>query len=164
MHSATATFFAPSDPSGIGGMHREVIQVAPSWRNSDSRYDCVFVETDQEQHGMRGLHVAQIHLFFSFFFNKKLFSCALIHWFEKMDINPDPLTGMWVVEQDFQGHTPFLEVIHVNSTLYTAHLIPVYGDDYVPNPKMLRFSQSLDYFKRFYVNKYIDHHAHEIAF
>lgn len=145
-------------------MRREVIRAVPSWRNGDPRYDCVLVETDSSQSGMRGLHVARIRLFFSFSLNNKEYSCALIHWFEKTDLNPDPLTGMWIVEADFRGGTPFLEVIHVDSILRAAHLIGVYGDKYVPNPKDLNFSQSLDHFKKFFVNKYIDHHAHEIIY
>ncbi|KAF8805466.1 hypothetical protein BYT27DRAFT_7104486 [Phlegmacium glaucopus] len=31
-HSAVASFYAPSDPSGIQGMHCEWIQSTPSWR------------------------------------------------------------------------------------------------------------------------------------
>ncbi|KIJ09955.1 hypothetical protein PAXINDRAFT_86726, partial [Paxillus involutus ATCC 200175] len=31
-HSAMATFFTPSDPSGTGGMHCEHIRANPSWR------------------------------------------------------------------------------------------------------------------------------------
>ena len=30
--SAIATYYAPSDPCGIGGMHREYIRATPSWR------------------------------------------------------------------------------------------------------------------------------------
>ncbi|KAJ6451547.1 hypothetical protein C8R45DRAFT_766751, partial [Mycena sanguinolenta] len=31
-HSAVATFYAPSDPSGICGMQREHIRSTPAWR------------------------------------------------------------------------------------------------------------------------------------
>ena len=33
-YSAVATFRAPSDPSGITGMHREYIRAMPSWRGA----------------------------------------------------------------------------------------------------------------------------------
>src|ERR1700761_5958993 len=45
-HSAVATFYAPSDTSGIGGMHRQRIRAVPSWRHADGRYDCMFLEKD----------------------------------------------------------------------------------------------------------------------
>ena len=40
--------------------------------------------------------------------------------------------------------------------------MPVYGND--PIPRYLSFTQTLDTFNSYYVNKYIDHHAFEIAF
>ena len=46
-HSATATFHAPSNPSGPGGMYREVIHSPPLWTKGDisgPRRDCVFVD------------------------------------------------------------------------------------------------------------------------
>ncbi|KAG6818469.1 hypothetical protein H0H93_004738 [Arthromyces matolae] len=40
--SASATFFAPSNPSGVHGMFRERIRATPAWRRGPARYDCVF--------------------------------------------------------------------------------------------------------------------------
>jgi len=60
-HSATATFRAPSNPSGPGGMYREVIRSTPSWSKGDisnPRRDCVFVDVGNEGIGMSGLLVA----------------------------------------------------------------------------------------------------------
>jgi len=53
-------------------------------------------------------------------------------------------------------------VIHVESIVRGAHLIPVYGDDMVP--RHISFINSLDSYKAYYVNKFADHHANEIAF
>ena len=50
--SAIATFFAPSDISGVGGMRCERIHAIDTWRNSAGRYDCVFVNTDPMAEGM----------------------------------------------------------------------------------------------------------------
>lgn len=58
-HSAAATFFAPSDPSGTGGMQREYIHSTPSWRNGPAHYDTVFIKTDLKLPGMSGMHVAR---------------------------------------------------------------------------------------------------------
>ena len=44
--SAVATYFAPSDLSGIGGMHSERIRATSNWRNEGPRYDTVFVNTN----------------------------------------------------------------------------------------------------------------------
>ncbi len=43
-----------------------------------------------------------------------------------------------------------------------AHLIGVSGDELLPHK--VGPENSLDVFKQFYVNKFADHHAHEIAF
>ena len=45
-HSASVTFYAPSDPSSIDGMHREQIQATPSWWGGPLQYDCVFMGGD----------------------------------------------------------------------------------------------------------------------
>ncbi|KAG1813070.1 hypothetical protein DFJ58DRAFT_850696, partial [Suillus subalutaceus] len=38
-NSASSTFYAPSDHSGIGGMHWEYIHACPVWRNEAPQYD-----------------------------------------------------------------------------------------------------------------------------
>ncbi|KAH7921240.1 hypothetical protein BV22DRAFT_1019790, partial [Leucogyrophana mollusca] len=53
-------------------------------------------------------------------------------------------------------------VIHTDTIYRAAHLIPVYGVEFVPDN--LKFHHSYDAFHTFYVNKYADHHAFEIAF
>ncbi|KAH9990721.1 hypothetical protein BJV77DRAFT_1060934 [Russula vinacea] len=72
-HSALATFYAPSNPSGIGGMHHQHIWATPSWQQSYKK--------DPALAGFRGLHAAQICLFFSFKHDHKTYPCALVQWF-----------------------------------------------------------------------------------
>lgn len=162
-HSAHAVFFAPSDPCGVAGMRTEMIRATPCWREGESRYDCVFVETDKDHEGFRGLDVARIFLLFSFTHDDVDYPCALVHWFSKEGDAPDEDTGMWIVRPEFgEEGRPRHAIVHLKSVLRAAHLIPVYGPTYVR--KTLHHKDTLDYFNRFYVNKYIDHHANEIAF
>lgn len=163
-HSATATFYAPSDLSGIGGMHRERIRATPSWHGGPSRYDCVFVENEPDLEGFAGLHVAQVKLFLSFtYINGTTYPCALVEWFSKYGDSPCEDTGLWrvVPEYDTRGQR-VVSLIHIDTMLRSAHLIGVAGSHFIPTT--LTFTDTLDAFHLFYVNKYIDHHAHEIAY
>jgi len=162
-HSATSTFHAPSDPSGIRGMRREVIRSTPSWRNKEPRRDCVFVERDAEALGMQGLDVVCVLAFMSFVADGVHYPSTLVQWFTHVREEPDQLTGMWMVqaEQSADG-SPVVSVIHTECILCGAHLIPIFGQDFIPPG--LHFSHSLDAFSAFYVNRFIDHHAFEILF
>ncbi|KAH9954878.1 hypothetical protein BGW80DRAFT_1439609 [Lactifluus volemus] len=160
-HSAVATFFAPSDPSGIRGMRRERVRSTPSWRGTGPRRDCVFVTEDDEVPGVRGLNVAHISLLFSFIYYGTVFPCALVEWFTRVRL--DRVTGMWIVRPDFIRNRRNKSVVHLDALLRAAHLIPVY-DASERVPLEIESTISLDTFKAYYVNKYIDHHAHEIAF
>ncbi|KAJ7443373.1 hypothetical protein FB451DRAFT_1437560 [Mycena latifolia] len=163
-HSAIATFYAPSDPSGICGMRRERIRSTPSWRRHGPRRDCAFAVEDQDQPGFRGMSVARVKLFFSFTHDGLEYPCALVEWFKKVGRSPDICTGMWVVESEYRarGKDRFITVVHLDSLLRGAHLIPVYGAGHIPVG--FRYNHSLDAFTAFHVNKYIDHHSNEIAF
>lgn len=162
-HSAKAYFFAPSDLSGVGGMRKEIIRATPSWRKGLSRYDCVFVTKDETEPGFRGLHVARVKLLLSFVHHRTRYDCALIHWFDVVGEEPDELTGMWVVEPDMNADgTPHVSIIHIDTILRAAHLIPVYSNDIID--KNHKHETTLDTFARFFVNKYADHHVFEIAF
>ena len=158
--SAVATFLAPSDPSGIHGMRRERICSTPSWRGREPRYDCAFVVEDQEQPGMSGIAVVRVRLFFSVEYQGVDYPCALVEWFKKM--GRDPLTGLWIVRPDCTRGTRDKSVLHLDSFLRGAHLVPVYKNLRLP-PDFKHF-YSLEVFNEFYVNKYIDYHAYEIAF
>ncbi|ESK82484.1 hypothetical protein Moror_8528 [Moniliophthora roreri MCA 2997] len=165
-HSATATFYAPSDSSGIGGMKREVICATPSWRKGYARYDCVFVELDPEAKGMHGLTVARVKLLFSFMYLNHKYECALAEWFSCIEEQPDENTGLWMVEPDTVdgrlGHKRDLQVIDISAILRAAHLIPVFGSATLPYK--FHHSLSLDAFDLFWVNKYADHNSHETCF
>ncbi len=158
-HSAIASYFAPSDPCGSDGMRRERIRSSPSWRGQNPRRDCVFVVED-DQPGMKGLGVVRVFLFFSFEYGDTRYPCALVEWFKKAGL--DPVTGMWVVRPDIVRGKRERSVLHLDSFLRAAHLIPVFGTCKVP--KDFHFTYSLDAFKAYYINKYIDHHSFEIAF
>jgi hypothetical protein len=73
---------------------------------------------------------------------------------------------MWIVTPDFVRGQPEereMVVVHIDSMLRGAHLIGIAGKEFVPVADF-DFSDSLDAFEAFYVNKYADHHSHEIAF
>jgi len=163
-YSATATFRAPSDISSINGMRREYIRATPSWRHEAARYDCVFVNSLPAFEGMRGLEIARVLAFFSVTHDELEYECALIHWFSRLGTGPDENTGLWVVEPDFgDDGNPFLDIIHIDSIYRAAHLLPVYRtNQYIS--RSLTMHDTLDTFKQFYVNKFVDYHAFEIAF
>ena len=163
-HSATSTYYAPSDLSGIGGMHREIICATPSWKKGPGRYDCVYVESDVELEGFLGLLVTRVNLFFSFSYQNNLYCCALVQWFSTYGDSPCEETGLWRIEPDFDVMGRHMcSVIHIDTILRSAHLIGVpAGSERLP--KTFTHHDTLDAFRLFYVNKYADHHAHEIAF
>jgi hypothetical protein len=146
-------------------MRRERIRSTPSWRGDAPRRDCAFIVEDDDKPGMRGMGVVRVLLFFSFEHDHTHYPCALVDWFKKVGL--DPVTGMWVVRPDIvqrgrRPEEPERSVLHLDSFLRAAHLIPVFGKDKVPRD--FHFTFSLDSFKAYYVNKYIDHHANEVAF
>lgn len=112
---------------------------------------------------MLGLHVARVHCFLSFVDRHgALYPCALIHWFTRTDEDPDEDTGMWIVEpESTEEGDQNISVVHLDTILRAAHLIPVYGEEFIGKTD---FRDTLDTFDRFYVNKFADHHANEIAF
>ena len=79
-HSATVKFTSVNDPTGRFGVHSEVIRANPNWHKS-KRYDCVLVNEDPLKHGLDGMHIARVLLFFSFSFVGITHTCALIRWF-----------------------------------------------------------------------------------
>jgi len=119
-----ARFYAPSDLCGAGGMYRERIHSTPIWRGAAPRYDTVFVETDPELPGMRGMMVGRVFLFFSFTFRDAHYPCALIHWYPTVGTEPDKDTGLWVVKPKYKtnGH----QNLAIVRGLYPAPQIP-YG-------------------------------------
>ena len=161
--NASATFRAPSDPGGPRSMRREYIRATPTWRKGHSRYDCVFINTIPESPGMRGLEVGRVFLFFSFVHGGAYYPCALIQWFSVVGDEPEDETGLWTVKADIHDNgRPHLAIVHLETIYRAAHLIPAYRtSDFIKCS--LTMHDTLDEFKVFYVNKFVDHHAFEIA-
>ena len=53
-------------------------------------------------------------------------------------------------------------IIHIDSIVWGAHLIGVYGEQFLPRD--FSYVDSLRAFQAYYINKFIDYHANEIAF
>jgi hypothetical protein len=159
-----AVFYSPSDPCSVCGMCQESVRSTPSWWKGAPHCDTVFVERDATLLGMRGLDVVRLLALFSFTWMGKYYHCALVRWFTHVAEEPDNITGMWVVRPDVKlDGSPAVGVIHLDSVLRAAHLMPVFGDKFLPLACDLSAECSLDVFQLFYVNKYIDYHAFEIA-
>jgi hypothetical protein len=166
-HSAKAVFYEPSNPTGVGGLYRETIRSTPRWKLSGvtaPRRDCVLLNTGSNVEGVQGLEVARVFLFFSFVLGEEVFDCALVHQFCKSFTDPDPDNGMWVFEpdRDVAGYR-IMSVVHVNSIIRAAHLLPTFNCR-TPIPREINFTHTLDVFKAFYLNKYIDYHAFQTLY
>ena len=160
--AAVAWFSSPIDAlkSKKPGVLKEYIRAVESWRGGHPRFDTVFVVNDDEKDGFEGLWVARVRLFFSFLHAKHRYPCALVTEFSTFGNAPDPVTGMWRITPD---PGPRYSVIHVKSILRAAHLMGCgTRNTFLPND--FQHYQTLDSFQSFYVNKYVDHHSHEIAF
>jgi hypothetical protein len=159
-NSAVATFHAPSDISGITGMRREHIRATTSWRKGPARYDCVLVNTYPDIDGARGFEVARVFLFFSFQHRDKEYPCALVQWFSFVGLERDEDTGYWLVEPDINADTnqPHIAVIHLDSIYRAVHLMPAFQNANFID-RSITMHTSLDMFKFFYVNNFVDHHA-----
>ena len=162
--AAVATFHAPSDLSGIGGMKRERIHAVSHWKRGPGRYDTLFINApaddvddnaeDSSIRGILGLEVARAHLFFSFTLNGVKYPCALVHWFSRTTDTPSDVTGMYTVEPDYLPNgKPATAVVHLDTVFRAAHLLPVFSN----HPSLSKdhhHEQTLDLFSEFYVNKY----------
>ncbi|KIL58389.1 hypothetical protein M378DRAFT_86568 [Amanita muscaria Koide BX008] len=156
--SAVSTYFSPSDISGIGGMLRERIRSTHKWRcDGVERQDCVFVMNNPDLPGFRGMYAAQVLAFVKFKHNRVTYRCAVIKQFSTIGDSPCPDTGMWMVQREDK-----YEIIHIDSIFRAAHLIGIAGLSWIPH--RLKHYDSLKAFKMFYINKFIDYNAYEIAF
>jgi hypothetical protein len=157
--SAVATFYAPSDVSGITGMRREYIRATSSWRNGAARYDCVFVNTKADADGARRFEIARVFLFFSFSHDDKEYPCAFIQWYSFVGTERDEDTGYWVVEPDIlDDGSPHVVIIHIDCIVRAVHLMPVTRTARFVDSSITMHT-SLDKFKHFYLNRFVDHHA-----
>ncbi len=157
--SVLAVFHSPSDSPGLWGISRERIRAISSWRRGPGRYDTVFTkDTPDAQSVGSGLATARVQLFFSFYFQNRKHDCALITYFRLQGTSPDANTGLWVVRPCYPPKTCIIPLDHI---LRAVHLIPVYGKTKVP--KEHSPSQTLDKYKKFYINKYADYHSFKTA-
>jgi hypothetical protein len=144
-------------------MCRKFIRATPNWHKGHARYDCVFVNVRPELDGMRGLEVTCVFLFFSMTHRTESYPCALVQWFSVVGDEPDDETGLWMVEPETREDGELnLAIIHLDTILWAAHLIPAYRTSDFVNTR-LTMHDTLDEFKLFYVNKFVDHHVFEVA-
>ena len=99
-------------------------------------------------------------LFFSFIHERKTYPCALVDWFKKYGSHLDKETGMWMVRPHFMGRRRLSTVIHLDSFLRGAHLLPVFGGA-AHLPVDFDSSYSLDTFEAYFINKYADNQMYE---
>lgn len=70
--------------------------------------------------------------------------------------------GLWIVKKDFNhDRSPVLAIVHVDTICRAAHLIPVYPSQFIR--RSLTMHDTLDVFQDFYVNKFADYHAFQMA-
>ncbi|KAH8980964.1 hypothetical protein EDB86DRAFT_2813274 [Lactarius hatsudake] len=68
---------------------------------------------------------------------------------------------MWLVEREYnQDQKPHLAVVHIDTIFRAVHLLPYFGQELVQ--KGFSYTDTLDSYAIFYVNKYADHHSFEI--
>ncbi|KAI1783345.1 hypothetical protein LXA43DRAFT_903762 [Ganoderma leucocontextum] len=156
---ASAVFYAPTELSGPGGMHREIIRATPLWFQKFPRYDTVLVIVNTDLQGMMRYQVARVRQFMSFTYGNILYPCALVEWFVTDGNGPDAATGMWIVRPEEVNEQRITSIISLSSIERACHLMPVFGQTFLPVD--FHFSETLDAFRAYYVNCYIDYHAHE---
>ncbi|KAH9040822.1 hypothetical protein EDB84DRAFT_1587510 [Lactarius hengduanensis] len=139
-HSASSIFLAPSDPCGIHGLRQEQIRSTWSWRGGP-----------------------RVLLLFSLKHSGETFPAALVWWYTLSDDSGhrDEATGMWLVEREYnRDQKPHLAVIHIDTIFRAVHLLPYFSQEHVR--KRFSYTDTLDSYANFYVNKYADHHSFEI--
>ncbi|KAH9021445.1 hypothetical protein EDB85DRAFT_1871864 [Lactarius pseudohatsudake] len=68
---------------------------------------------------------------------------------------------MWLVEREYNwDQKPHLAVVHIDTIFRAVHLLPYFGQEHVR--KGFSYTDTLDTYANFYVNKYADHHSFEI--
>ena len=66
---------------------------------------------------------------------------------------------MWIVKHKSERNRRTLAVIHINTIVQKAHLLPVYRQNTLP--ENFHFSLSLDVFRAYFVNSYVNYHVNE---
>ncbi|KAH8978815.1 hypothetical protein EDB92DRAFT_1937481 [Lactarius akahatsu] len=157
--SASSIFFAPSNPCGIHGLRQEQIRSTWSWRGGLLWHDVVLVnmgDGGNKDLPMSGYAVAQVLLFFSLEHGGDKFPAALVWWYtlSNNSAHRDEAT-------EYNWHKQLLlGVVHIDTIFHTVHLLPYFGQE--PVQKHFSYTDILDSFANFYVNKFADHHSFEI--
>lgn len=186
-HSATAFFAYHGESIPIEQAMREAIRSNPSWRGK-ARRDAVLVRVSSCIKGFAGMRVARVMLLFSFTAKGERQDCALVQFFKRVGDSPDLKTRMWIVEPEYELESsttcvgcctgvnasgrcryhhdckaPKQSVIDVGDILRLAHLLGVPKGDECP-PKSLTPEETLDFYDRFYVNRFADMHMHQTLY
>ncbi|KAG1889909.1 hypothetical protein F4604DRAFT_1532410, partial [Suillus subluteus] len=83
--------------------------------------------------------------FFSFQYQGDVYPCTVIRWFDKVGDTADEDTGMWIVHPGYRANNTLqYAIIHTDAIYRAAHLIPVYGKEFLPWE--LKFYHSHDVF------------------
>jgi hypothetical protein len=141
-------------------MHREMIRSADLWYGQYERCDTVLVRVPGGEAIMGGLRVARVVRFVAFAHVEERYEGALVEWLDVVGQLPDQLTGMWKVKPRLgECGQRTLDYIPLETIVRGCHLIPVYGDDVVP--EKYHFSHAHLDFRVFYLNHYADYHSFE---
>jgi len=141
--SASATFYAPSDISGIGGMRQEIIRAVAQWRKGVSRYDVVFIKLQNGKPGMQGFSVGRLCLLFSFHYFEAFCSCALVDAFNLVGEQPDENTRMWRVQRATDPHTDILFPMSFLWMIFFVQHISFLSSQMKPGFKLMFFQTPL---------------------
>jgi hypothetical protein len=137
-----------------------MIRSNPSWRGEYARHDTVLVRHGTIEDGFCGMLVGRVKTFLSLKHDTITYPTALVEWFVPSSDAPDPVTGMWIIEPHIADGQRSVGLVHLDTVVRGCQLIGVCGNQRLPGG--FSFTYSLDTFKRFYVNRYLDYHSHEL--
>jgi hypothetical protein len=158
--SAAAVFYAPSELAGPHGMHREHIRSTPLWNKQYMRRDTALIQVGSEDDPMGGMLVGRVVRFLAFTHDDVRHHCALVEWLIPDGDERDDVTGMWkIIPELDEENRRVLDLVPVESIVCACHLMPQFGDEFLPSS--FEFSRSLSVFRGFYLNHYADFHARE---
>jgi hypothetical protein len=140
-------------------MHCEMIRSNPAWQGTYAWHNTVLVKHGDDADGMCGMLVRRVKIFCSFKYGTVRYLCTLVKWFVHSSNQPDPVTGMWIVEPYMNSCDRACGLVHLDAVIRGCQLIGVYGDEFLPVD--FDFTYSLDSFRQFYVNRWVDYHSHE---
>ena len=90
------------------------------------------------------------------------FLYAVVQWFLYVIDSCDPDIGIYLVAPSTNDNdTPDTSIIHIDCIFHTVHLISIYDVNFLPHE--ITPHDNYNMFCTYYVNKYVDHHAFEVA-